>query len=66
VCEKACPSIDVTAANGFEAQRLDSVEKLLPRRHAYALARANVGVPGVDGVTFKQTDASGVEAWLAG
>jgi hypothetical protein len=31
VCEKACPSIDVTAANGLEAQRLDSVEKLLPR-----------------------------------
>ncbi len=26
-----CPPIDVTAANGFEAQRLDSVEKLLPR-----------------------------------
>src|SRR5467141_1396809 len=35
-------------------------------RHAYALARANAGVPGVDGVTFKQIDASGVEAWLAG
>src|ERR1700724_262298 len=35
-------------------------------RHAYALARANAGVPGVDGVTFKQIDASGVEAWLVG
>src|ERR1700726_2024758 len=35
-------------------------------RHAYSLARANAGVPGVDGVTFKQIDASGVEAWLAG
>src|SRR5580704_12311655 len=35
-------------------------------RHAYALARANAGVPGVDGGTFKQIDASGVEAWLAG
>ena len=35
-------------------------------RHAYALARANAGAPGVDGVTFKQIDASGVEAWLAG
>jgi RNA-directed DNA polymerase len=34
--------------------------------HAYALARANAGVPGVDGVTFKQIDALGVEAWLAG
>ena len=34
--------------------------------HAYALAHANAGVPGVDGVTFKQIDALGVEAWLAG
>jgi RNA-directed DNA polymerase len=34
--------------------------------HAYALARANAGAPGVDGVTFKQIDASGAEAWLAG
>ena len=32
-------------------------------RHAYALARVNAGVPGVDGVTFKQIDASGVEVW---
>jgi len=35
-------------------------------RHAYALARANAGAPGVDGVNFKQIDASGVEVWLAG
>ena len=35
-------------------------------RHAYALARANAGAPGVDGMTFKQIEASGVEAWLAG
>ena len=35
-------------------------------RHAYALARANAGAPGVDGVTFKQIDAAGVEAWLSG
>ena len=34
--------------------------------HAYALARANAGAPGVDGVAFAQIEASGVEAWLAG
>jgi RNA-directed DNA polymerase len=34
--------------------------------HAYALARANAGAPGVDGVTFGEIEASGVEAWLAG
>jgi RNA-directed DNA polymerase len=34
--------------------------------HAYALARANAGAPGVDGTTFAQIDAAGVEARLAG
>jgi RNA-directed DNA polymerase len=34
--------------------------------HAYALARANAGAPGVDRVTFGEIEASGVEAWLAG
>src|SRR3982075_838840 len=35
-------------------------------RHAFTLARANAGAPGVDGVTFKQIEALGVEAWLVG
>src|ERR1700752_515306 len=33
--------------------------------HAYALARAHAGAPGVDGITFAKIDASGVENWLA-
>src|SRR5438132_8438115 len=35
-------------------------------RHAYGLARGNAGAPGVDGVSFAQIEASGLEAWLAG
>src|SRR5207248_4592495 len=35
-------------------------------RHAYAVARANAGAAGMDGVSFAQIEASGVEAWLAG
>jgi RNA-directed DNA polymerase len=34
--------------------------------HAYTLARANAGAPGVDGVSFGQIEAAGVDAWLAG
>jgi len=33
-------------------------------RHAYALARDNAGAAGVDGMTFAQIEASGLEAWL--
>src|SRR5213080_1095082 len=34
--------------------------------HAYALARANAGAPGVDGESFAVIAAAGEEAWLAG
>jgi hypothetical protein len=35
-------------------------------RHAYGLARANSGAPGVDRVSFAEIAAQGLEAWLAG
>jgi len=33
--------------------------------HAYALAKQHGGAPGVDGVTFEDIDAAGLEPWLA-
>jgi RNA-directed DNA polymerase len=34
-------------------------------RHAYGLARANAGAPGVDGISFAEIETQGLEGWLA-
>lgn len=34
--------------------------------HAYRLAKANKGAPGVDGETFEQVESEGLERWLGG
>ena len=34
--------------------------------HAYELARANKGAPGVDGQTFERIGSAGLEEWLTG
>ncbi len=34
--------------------------------HAYGLAKANKGAPGVDGQTFGEIEAQGLEEWLEG
>lgn len=34
--------------------------------HAYQLAKANAGAPGVDGQTFREIESKGLEEWLAG
>ena len=38
--------------------------KIETLREAYALAKANNGAPGIDGVTFKEIEAQGTECFL--
>ena len=44
----------------------DKVYRVDILRHAYDLARANRGAPGVDGVDFAAIEAAGLENWLVG
>jgi RNA-directed DNA polymerase len=43
----------------------DKVYRVDILAHAYALAKQHGGAPGVDGVTFEDIEAAGVERWLA-
>jgi RNA-directed DNA polymerase len=55
------------AEPGFRFYQLyDKVWRADIVAHAYALARANAGAPGVDGVTFAEIETAGLEKWLAG
>ncbi len=43
----------------------DKIYRIDVLAEAYRRCRANGGAPGVDGITFKEIEAQGVETWLA-
>src|SRR5450759_3690014 len=47
-------------------QRYDKVYREDILNHAYALAKANKGAPGVDGESFADIEAQGLEEWMKG
>ncbi len=54
------------AEPGFRFYLLyDKIHRADILAHAWALAKANKGAPGVDGVTFETIEAAGLESWLA-